>query len=355
MDINKLEVGIYTSKELCSITNYSYTSFTNDRGRTFFSKLNEICEIEKIGKGKGTKYKITNIKDIQDFDINKRKSREVEYSTMSDLFKAPIIHLLCSKSNGAYTGTFDNWLVYTSLVQRGFKKINDKFTTNQTLDNNLNDFLNVEGQSLHYNFLQAIEKLRKARIIEWYKTRMVVENVGGKEKHRSIRDDMELSALLEIENKFNKKYNITDRNDLVYGNPTKQIKRNTKLLKQYDEELKTYLYDELGYKYTYSAFMVALRDNTKENKESLLNEFCYDFNINLIKDDIFSYRLKKAELRQSKTKNEILEKINNTNGFGDKEKFVLMQETDIRKLQYQDKYVESWLGLYKKYIHRYDI
>ena len=140
----------------------------------------------------------------------------------------------------------------------------------------------------------------------------------------------------------------------MYGNPEEGIKRNTKLLKEYDEELKKVLYEEFGYKYTYTAYMVALKDNSSDNKVKLREKYCNDFDINLIKYDIYQYRLKKAELRQTRTKKEIEDKIKSSQGFGDIKKIILMQETDIRQLQYEEKYVDKWLNLYKKYIHRYD-
>lgn len=353
----QLTEGIYTSKELCEILEYSYDTFRKNKGRTFLSKLQTACTVEKIGSGKGVKYIISNVTNPS-IDINQRKVREnkgrKEYKTMSDLFKAPIIQLLINRENGAYTGTFDNWLVYTSLVQRGFKRQNEKFLKDsKTLKPIEKDFFNVEGQSLHYNFIQALEKLRKSRDIVWYKVRMVVEksiNAEGKEveHHRAVKDDLELSILLEFENNFNKRYGIKDRNDLVYGNPKTGIKRDTTLLKEYDKQLRKEMFKELGYKYTYTAYMVALKDNSDENKIKLRLEFCDNFDINLIKDDIYQYRRKKAELRQSRAKEEMIK------GFGDKKTIIMLSETEVRQLQYEEKYVEEWLQLYKKYIHRYD-
>jgi len=354
---NQLVEGIFTSKELCSMLDYSYETFKRNKGRTFFSKLSRVCNVEKIGSGKGAKYIISNVTNAN-VDINKRKTREnkgrKEYRTMSDLFKAPIIQLLINKDNGSHTGTFDNWLVYTSLVQKGFRKQHEKFLKDsKTLGGMEKDFFNVEGQSLHYNFVQALEKLRKSKHIVWYKVRMVVENGVDEngdvlEVHRSIKDDNELSALLEFENKFNKRYGIKDRNDIVYGNPKEGIKRNTTLLKEYDRELKKEMSKSLGYKSTYTAYMVALKDNSEENKMKLHSEFCDCFDISLIKDDIYQYRLKKAELRQSKAKSQM------TKGFGDNNIIVMLSETEVRQLQYEKKYVAEWLQLYKKYIHRYE-
>lgn len=351
-----LSEGIFTSKELCAILGYSYETFKKNKGRTFFSKLQNVCTIEKTGSGRGAKYIISNVTNTN-ININKRKTRvnkgRKEYKTMSDLFKAPIVQLLINRENGAYTATFDNWLVYTSLVQRGFKRQNERFLKDsKTLKCIDKDFFNVEGQSLHYNFVQALEKLRKSRDIDWYKVRMVVEkstNAEGKtvEKHRAIKDDMELSILFEFEREFNKRYGITDRNDLVYGNPKYHIKRDTVLLKAYDKQLKKEMYESLGYKYTYTAYMVALRDSSQENKDKLRAEYCDGFDINLIKDDIYRYRLKKAELRQQRAKEEM------SRGFGNQKAIIMLTETEIRQLQYEEKYVEEWLQLYKKYVHRY--
>lgn len=355
-NITRLREGIFTSKELCFMMGYSYDTFKKNKGRTFFSKLQNVCNIEKTGVGKSTKYVISNITNA-DIDINKRKSREnrgrKEYKTMSDLFKPPIIQLLISRENGSYTATFDNWLVYTSLVQKGFRRQNEKFLKgSKTLNLVEKDFFNVEGQSLHYNFVQALEKLRKSRDIVWYKVRMVVEkttNREGKsiEKHRVVKDDEELSALLEFENMFNRRYGITDRNDLLYGNPKYHTKRDITLLKAYDKQLKKEMYETLGYKYTYTAYMVALKDNTEENKTRLRAEYCDNFDLNLIKDDIYQYRKKKAQLRQTRAKEDMVK------GFGNQREIIMLTETEVRQLQYEELYVDQWLQLYKKYIHRY--
>lgn len=349
--------GVYTSKELCSILGYNYDTFKKNKGRTFFSKLKSACNVEKTGSGKGVRYIISNVTDAN-INVNQRKSRtnkgRKEYKTMSDLFKAPIIQLLLSRENGTFTGTFDNWLVYTSLVQRGFKRQNEEFMRDsKSLGSLEKDFFGVEGQSLHYNFVQALEKLNKSRDIVWYKVRMVVEKgINDKneeiEVHRSVKDEVELSALLEFESKFNKRYGVRDRNDLVYGNSKFNIKRDTALLREYDLNLKQEMFEELGYKYTYVAYMVALRDNSEEERERLRLEYCNNFNINLIKDDIYKYRLKKAKLRQSRTKDEL------SKGFGFQKTIVILTETEVRRLQYEDKYVDEWLNLYQKYIHKYD-
>ena len=354
---NRLIEGVLTSKELCSMLDYNYETFKRNKGRTFFSKLSKVCNVEKIGSGKGVKYIISNVTNAN-VDINVRKTREnkgrKEYKTMSDLFKAPIIQVLINEETGSHTGTFDNWLVYTSLVQKGFRRQHEKLLKDsKALGDMEKDFLSVEGQSLHYNFIQALEKLRKSKHIVWYKVRMVIEDGVDEDGnltdvHRSIKDDKELSILLEFENSFNKRYGIKDRNDLVYGNPKECIKRNTTLLKEYDREQKKEMSKLLGYKDTYTAYMVALKDKSKENKMKLHSEFCDCFDINLIKDDIYQYRLKKAELRQSKAKSQM------TKGFGDNSVIVMLSETEVRQLQYEEKYVAEWLQLYKKYIHRYE-
>ena len=51
-----LSEGIFTSKELCAILGYNYETFKKNKGRTFFSKLQNVCTIEKTGSGRGAKY-----------------------------------------------------------------------------------------------------------------------------------------------------------------------------------------------------------------------------------------------------------------------------------------------------------
>ena len=349
----KLKEGVYTSKELCNMLGYNYNTFKQNKGKTFFSKLQQVCSIEKTGSGKGTKYIISNISN-SNIDINKRKTREnkgrKEYTTMSDLFKAPIVNLLLTRENGVFTGTIDNWLVHTSLVHKGFKHKNEKFIHDcNSLSSIEKDFFCVEGQSLHYNFIQALEKLRKSNDICWYKVRMVVETspTNGKEKdvHRCVRDDDELAKLLEFENNFNRRFAIKDRNDLLYGNSKYNIRRNVTRLKEYDRQLKKEIERVLGYKYTYSAYMVALNDNSDYNRSRLEHEFCSDFDVELIKDSIYQYRVRRAKLRQDKTKERL------SKGFGVPKELILLTESEIRLLQYEETYIDQWLQLYKEYVY----
>ena len=349
----KLKEGVYTSKELCNMLGYSYNTFKQNKGKTFFSKLQQVCSIEKTGSGKGTKYIISNISN-SNIDINKRKTREnkgrKEYTTMSDLFKAPIVNLLLTRDNGIFTGTIDNWLVHTSLVHKGFKNKNEKFINDcDSLNSMERDFFCVEGQSLHYNFVQALEKLRKSNDISWYKVRMVVETttVNGKKRdvHRCVKDDDELAKLLKFENDFNRRFAIKDRNDLLYGNSKYNIKRNTTRLKEYDSKLRKEIDRALGYKYTYTAYMVALSDNSDYNRSRLTHEYCNDFNMDSIKDAIYQYRASRAKIRQDKTKERL------SKGFGIPKELVLLTESEIRLLQYEETYIDKWLQLYNEYIH----
>ena len=42
-----------------------------------------------------------------------------------------------------------------------------------------------------------------------------------------------------------------------------------------------------------------------------------------------------------------------TKGFGNQKAIIMLTETEVRQLQYEELYVDQWLQLYKKYIHRY--
>ena len=91
--------------------------------------------------------------------------------------------------------------------------------------------------------------------------------------------------------------------------------------------------------------MVALSDNSDYNRSRLTHEYCNDFNMDSIKDAIYQYRASRAKIRQDKTKERL------SKGFGIPKELVLLTESEIRLLQYEETYIDKWLQLYNEYIH----
>lgn len=77
MVIAELKEGVYTGRELCNMVKYDHNKFKNN-SNTLLERLKQVCNIEKVGKGKGSKWKISNIKTnkLYMFDINKYKRCE---------------------------------------------------------------------------------------------------------------------------------------------------------------------------------------------------------------------------------------------------------------------------------------
>lgn len=356
-----LEIREYSGRELCLAVGYEYKKFIKNP-KNLMNKLYKISDIEKVGKGR---YKVTNLKEIEeDFNINSRVVNK-EYSTMNELFKPFIMRKILASSNYSFTGTFDAWLIYSGLVYEEFLKKNKMYLKNN-LDNPIDiDFFQKEGKSLYYNFIQCLNALEKKNYIKWYKKRVMVfeymEQTGYnqqgspvyeiKRKHITVSEEDE-RRILDIEAKLNQKYNITDRNDLVYGNKNLNIKRNTFILSKYDEELKRILRDKMGCLFTYTGFQAILKNKYKA--KDYIEEFSLDgFNIVEAKNTIAQHRIRKAHLRHKRAIKSIQNELEG-NCFGDinTQKDIIINEDIIRKIQYEEDYLENFISRYKEYINK---
>ena len=329
-----ITVGTYTGKELCEMTGYDYKKFIKDP-RTLFNKLSKISDISKSGRGKGVKYIITKIDELYNFDINSRTDKgDYRESEVNKMFKQAIIKRITSNQRCMYTGTLNNWLVYTNIVRKRFKNAFESDKTND-LDTS---FINLERRSLARHFTTALGQLKKEGIIEFEYLKMVIVEVELKDgttslKHRPLTDE-EVSDVVEIESMVQEEFGIVSRNDLIY-------KPNE--LKKYDNELRKAL-EPLGYLGLYMCYRVTLK--RKKDKEKVRAKFNIDeyYTSEKLKDTLYEHRLKKAEVRQS----EFEKKYSPDKYFGDIS--FLFDEYSIDRLMYEGKYLEWFKEKYKFYV-----
>ena len=77
-----LKDGVYSSKELCELCNYSYKNFRK-RENTLISKLMKVCKVTKFKKGNKAYYILENSNGIK-FDSSKRKKYDVKHKATSE-------------------------------------------------------------------------------------------------------------------------------------------------------------------------------------------------------------------------------------------------------------------------------
>lgn len=326
--------GIYTGKELCEMVGYDYKKHRNNQN-TLLNKLSKVCNITKTGKGKGLRYVVSNVSLDDDFDINSRKDKgEYRESEVNRMFKQAIIKRITSNQRCMYTGTLNNWLVYTNLVRKRFKYAFESENTN-SLDSS---FINLERRSLARHFTNALGQLKKEGVIEFEYLKMVIvedELKDGKTtlKHRPLNDD-EICDVVEIESTIQDKFGVNSRNDLIY----KPVE-----LKKYDEEIKEAI-KPLGYLGLYMCYRVTLK--RKKDKDKIREQFDIDeeYTNAKLKDTLYEHRLKKAEARQL----EFEKKYSSNSYFGDIS--FLFDEYSIDRLMYEGKYIEWFKEKYKFYV-----
>lgn len=348
-----LQDGTYTSKELCELCCYDYSNFRK-REKTLINKLSKVCAVEKNKIGSRVYYTLMGSNGIE-FDSAKRKVYDIkeDENSMSFLMKQALLNSIigyCNFRDETYcVRTFDNWLTSMALVEMLYptekKNINYQYPILSDEDIIKKDFFSVENSALYSNFLSALNKLeKKDNLINWYKVKIAVD-LENNEVYLNT-NSIQLRKVIDIENRICEKYNITSRNDLVYGNRKENIKCNIQKLKDFDKELSFELTCELGYKYTYEAFQIFLTKNIEYIKENYLN----GFDVDMIKNDIYEIRKSLAQKRQSKNKKTIDEKIKSRNGFN-VEYAILMKESRLRQLQYSEEYYQIWDNFYKMYIY----
>ena len=347
-----LKDGTYSSKELCELCDYKYSNF-NKKPKTLLNKLSKVCVVEENKIGNKNYYTLMGSDGIE-FDSSKRKVHEIkeDEKSMSFLMKQTLLNSIvgyCNFKNDTYcVRTFDNWLTSMALVEMLYpiEKRNTTYKTQIYEDRDIvkKDFFSVENSALYSNFLSALNKLdKKDNLIRWYKVKVAVD-FGGTETYLNT-NSIQLKQVIEIENKVCEKYKVTSRNDLIYGNRKENIRSDIEKLKKFDEDITNELC-VLGYKYTYEAFQVFLAKDIEYIKKNYLN----GFDVDKVKNDIYDIRRGLAKKRQDKNKKTIDEKIKSKGGFNI-ETAILMNESRLRQLQYEEEYYKIWDEFYRMYIY----
>lgn len=347
-----LKDGTYSSKELCKLCDYDYKNF-DKRQSTLINKLSKVCTIEKNKIGNKVYWTLMGSDGIE-FDSSKRKVYDIkeDEKSMSFLMKQSLLDALisyCNVKNEVFcTRTFDNWITSMALVEKIYatekRNINYKSSIYEDRDIVKKDFFSVENSALYSNFLSALNKLdKKDNLIRWYKVKMAVTLEGDEICLNT--NSVQLKQVIKIENEICEKYKVTSRNDLIYGNKKENIKSNIEKLKQFDEDMTDELC-VLGYKYTYEAFQVFLAKDIEYIKKNYLN----GFDVDKVKNDIYDIRRGLAKKRQDRNKKSIDEKIKSKGGFNI-ETAILMNESRLRQLQYEEEYYKIWDEFYRMYIY----
>lgn len=348
--------GTYNGKQLCDMIGLDNNKFKNNVS-TYINKLSNYCTIEMIGNGRGRKYIITN-SDEKEIDINFSERSDIgstrenydNSNALYKLFKAPIVYELMNSTNGTLNFTIHNWLRHMGMITNDYttRKRESEYIELTEMER---DFFNNETRTLEYNFKRAILELEKERVVIALTKLMIAKYVkderdGTMVEFHTYATDEEENEYFDFIRKLNKRYNITNRLDLLFGNSSKGIKANRKLLKEYDIEVQDYIKKNLKGKYVYISYKIILRNEYFEEYEE---KYIQDYDLEYTKDSIYFKRLNRCKARQQKVIDEI-KKQEQRLIFGTIS-MLLVGKDDVYLKKYNGTYVDEWKELYKRYIY----
>ena len=353
----KLKNGLYNGKELCEMFEIDNNKFKNNVD-TYLNKISQYCTIEPIGRGKGRKYIVSDVNEYKEYKIDfsiridKGKERDIE-NGMCDLYKKTIMYYLLNSDKGKTYATFSNWVQRLGLVEEVFEEKNREYIDLRIKDQLEFDFFQKEVESMRTNFVNALDKLEKEKVIRYFKVLMFVpletnEDEEDENNYHRIATDDEMKRYFDLVSEINKKYAITNRYDLLYGNKEKEIKANFKLLSEYDRELKRKVVEEFNCRKIYTAYCIYLINDFLA--EEYAEKYLSDFNLEFTKDSIYYKRLKRCEIRQQIVLDEV-KKIEQRLAFGTVSMFLIGKD-DVYMSKYKKEYVDEWKKMYKMYIYK---
>lgn len=348
MKIENLEIGKkYKWKELCNTLEIK-VSEGNTRKKDL-KKLESYCKFTK----EKAWFTIEQIYDTPKEIIDKRKGREV-VNSIDSLMASAIMYKVVNTENGYYCGSINSWLFEIGIVNTEFietkQKVYKSFTElTEGFTPMDKDFITLEYSSLRSHLINALEKIRKTKLADYFIGCKIGYTKEGKiQWTRELTED-EMKLLYKKKNELYDKYEIINELDLVFGNKTCSIERDMNIYKKFSEELERFLIKEWGANFEYIAYKVILKNTNKKALDLIDEKFFKGYTLSFLKSSIYEKRKKSAEKRQS----DVQEKyniINKEGEFFDNTNKLIIQlkhltEVEINKIN--GIYVELWDAIYK--------
>ena len=297
MNIDNIELGKkYKWKQLCEALNIK-VSEGNSRKKDL-KQLESLCRYKKEGVWFTIEEKYNEPLKIKD----KRKDNSID-----ELMKSAIMYKVVNTEEGFYCSGINNWLLEIGVVNDKFVSLNQKYCRRQYeremdeedyIDLMSRDFISLEYSSLRTHFINALEKIRKTKLADYFITCRVGYSENKIVKWTRDLNDDELKLLYSEKSKLYKKYGVINEIDLLYGNEKRGITRNTTLYNEFRRELRKVLKNNFDANFEYTAYKVILK-NTNELAFKLMEEMFFDgYDLEFLKNSIYIKRKQCAKKRQ---------------------------------------------------------
>jgi hypothetical protein len=354
MNINNLEIDKkYKWKQLCEAIGVPVSDGSTRKKQ--IKELESLCKFTK----EGVWFTIEEIYETPKPIEDKRSNRDFPNS-IDNLMKSAIMYKVVNSEEGCYCGGINNWLLEIGVVNSDFVSYNQKFfrkqyerSTDEDDDLTLmdRDFISLEYSSLRTHFINALEKIKKTKLADYFITCRVGYSENKVVKWTRDLNDDEMKKLYAEKNRLYKKYKILNELDLLYGNEKLGIERDTFMYNEFRKELRKILRKEFnGANFEYTAYKVILK-NTSEMALKLIDQtFFKDYNLTFLQTSIYVKRKRCAEKRQEDAQKKYI-KVDKEGEFFDRinEMYInRLNLNDIDLLKINGLYVELWDAIWKE-------
>lgn len=346
MNIHNLKVGErYKWKTICEKVGIPYVNGN--------SKIKQMKEFESLCKftKQGVWFTIEEIYQVQKKIKDGRKDNSID-----DLMKSAIMHKVVNTQEGYYCSGVNNWLSEIGIVKDAFVMLNQKYCRSQ-YENDTEyitpmdrDFITLEYSSLRNHFLNALEKIRKTKLADYF----ITCRIGYSENKevqwtRDLTDD-EMKFLYKEKDKLYKKYGILNEIDLLYGNKKLGITRNTNEYNNFKSDLRKVLKKNFNANFEYTAYKVILKNTSDLAFKVMEKDFFDGYNLVFLKDSIYIKRRKSAERRQEEAqkKYKIVDGEGKFFDITNQSYINSLNLNEVEKNKINGLYVELWEAIYRE-------
>ena len=351
MNIQKVELEKqYKWKQLCETVDIK-VSEGNSRKKDI-KKLESLCRFTKEGQWFTIHEIYDKPKEIED----KRKGREFKNS-INSLMASAIMYKVINTQEGYYCGGINNWLFEIGVVNKEFNRRNQimfnnmKEGENGEFINEMNkDFISFEYSSLRSHFISALEKIRKAKLADYYITCKIGYSEDKEVKWTKELTEEDLKYLYNEKDKLYKEYGVVSEFDLLYGNENLKIKKDLTAYRNFKKDVKSILYNKWGANFEYTAYKVILKNTSDKAMELIDKKFFDGYSLLFLKDSIYVKRRKCAEERQNKAIKKY-KKIDREGTFFDRVNKLYVDSLDLSEVELNKIngiYVELWEAIYNE-------
>lgn len=296
IDFNK----IVTYKQICNDFMWEIDSKGREMKKAQFKTLDMMCSYEKIGKGKGLKYRFIKLHD----EIKERGDKRLKGIYTDNIDIALIYYIYSNMSNGIYDISKISALELAGLVNGNFKECKRNMTlTSMSLGvpiEIVSHFIEKEYRKSIDVFERSLSRLKKNRIIDYSDRWFIVEKNSNEfifhnEEYKystqsRIATDDEVKMILDINSEILLELGYKDMKEVYLRGKSKYV----------SDKLNKRLKECIGIEYIYKGYHIVA---SKIGMKRKINEYEANYNKSELNNKIIQEHMTSYELEQEKVIN----------------------------------------------------